>query len=224
MVTSVPKVNFDLYIRKVLAQVHPDAGITKDAVSQLNSLLNMLGESIASTAAFLCSTSMVPKQKKKQDRKTCTVYPRTIQASVKLTLPGHLARHALSEGVKAITHYTANTPDSGKKNKPRRKEALANLQFPVARAEKLIRSQHCGRMSEGAPVYLAAVIEYIAAEILELSGHYSRDNRKARISVRAISSAIDNDSELLKMIRKLGWKTLGGGVVPNLHAQLLPKK
>jgi histone H2A len=99
----------------------------------------------------------------------------------------------------------------------------AGLQFPVGRIGRYLRQgKYATRMGAGAPVYLAAVLEYLCAEILELAGNAARDNKKSRIIPRHITLAVKNDEELNKL---LGGVTIAsGGVLPNIHSVLLPKK
>ncbi|GAB4841202.1 hypothetical protein Ancab_021946 [Ancistrocladus abbreviatus] len=99
----------------------------------------------------------------------------------------------------------------------------AGLQFPVGRvARYLKKGRYAGRVGSGSPVYLSAVLEYLAAEVLELAGNAARDNKKSRIIPRHIQLAVKNDEELSKL---LGSVTIAsGGVLPNIHQVLLPKK
>jgi histone H2A len=102
------------------------------------------------------------------------------------------------------------------------RSAKAGLQFPVGRVARYLKAgKWATRVGAGAPVYLAAVLEYLCAEVLELAGNASRDNKKTRIVPRHIQLAIRNDEELSKL---LGTVTIAaGGVLPNIHQVLLPK-
>ncbi|KAH7446024.1 hypothetical protein KP509_01G033300 [Ceratopteris richardii] len=110
---------------------------------------------------------------------------------------------------------------AGKKGTSR--STKAGLQFPVGRIARFLKSgKYAERVGAGAPVYLAAVLEYLAAEVLELAGNAARDNKKNRIVPRHIQLAVRNDEELSKL---LGHVTIAnGGVLPNIHTVLLPTK
>merc|ERR1712056_100334 len=108
------------------------------------------------------------------------------------------------------------------KNKAKSRSSRAGLQFPVGRIHRLLRKgNYAERIGAGAPVYLAAVLEYLTAEVIELAGNAARDNKKTRIIPRHIQLAVRSDDELTKL---LGGVTIAaGGVLPNIHNNLLPK-
>ena len=87
--------SFASYIYKVLKQVHPDTGISKKAMAIMNSFVNDTFDRIANEAVKLGRFS-----------KKATLTSREIQTSVRLLLPGELAKHAVSEGTKAVTKYS----------------------------------------------------------------------------------------------------------------------
>ena len=86
---------------------------------------------------------------------------------------------------------------AAKRSKKISRSAKAGLQFPVSRVHRYLRqATHHYRIASGAPVYQAAVMEYLTAEILELAGNAARDNKKTRIIPRHILLAVANDEEL----------------------------
>ena len=106
--------------------------------------------------------------------------------------------------------------------RPVSRSQKAGLQFPVGRIARHMRAgRFAERVGAGAPVYAAAVLEYLAAEVLELAGNAAKDNKKNRIVPRHIQLAVRNDEELNRMMRNT--TIAAGGVIPNIHVALLPK-
>ncbi|XP_042202156.1 histone H2B 7-like [Callorhinchus milii] len=88
--------SYNIYIYKVLKQVHPDTGISSRAMSIMNSFVNDIFERIGIESSRLIHYS-----------RRQTISSREIQSAVRLLLPGELAKHAVSEGTKAVTKYTS---------------------------------------------------------------------------------------------------------------------
>ncbi|XP_044590775.1 histone H2B-like [Cotesia glomerata] len=91
------KESYAIYIYKVLKQVHPDTGVSSKAMSIMNSFVNDIFERIAAESSRLAHYN-----------KRSTITSREIQTAVRLLLPGELAKHAVSEGTKAVTKYTSS--------------------------------------------------------------------------------------------------------------------
>uniref|UniRef100_A0A0N5A5H9 Histone H2B n=1 Tax=Parastrongyloides trichosuri TaxID=131310 RepID=A0A0N5A5H9_PARTI len=91
------KETYSVYIYRVLKQVHPDTGVSSKAMSIMNSFVNDVFERIAGEASKLAHYN-----------KKSTISSREIQTAVRLILPGELAKHAVSEGTKAVTKYTSS--------------------------------------------------------------------------------------------------------------------
>jgi histone H2A len=92
----------------------------------------------------------------------------------------------------------------------------AGLNFPVSRFHRQLRRGAFGiRTGTGAPVYLAAVVEYLTAEILECAGNCAKAHKVKRITPRHVNLAILGDDEL----RKLCDVTIPGGGVMPVHAK-----
>ena len=89
--------SYSTYIYKVLKQVHPDTGISKRGMSIMNSFINDIFERLAVEAGKLARYN-----------KKSTLSSREVQTSVRLILPGELAKHAVSEGTKAVTKFTSS--------------------------------------------------------------------------------------------------------------------
>ena len=87
---------YKIYTYKVLKQVHPDTRVSSKAMSIMNSFINDLFEKMATEASKLARYNKKP-----------TITSREIQTAVRLVLPGELAKHAVSEGTKAVTKFTS---------------------------------------------------------------------------------------------------------------------
>ena len=97
------------------------------------------------------------------------------------------------------------------------------LIFPVGRLGSMLRrGRYAKQIAAGAPVYLAAVMEYLTAEMLELAGKVASQHKKKRITPRALTLAIRHDEELNQLLRDATISQ--GGVVPNMHDILKKKK
>ena len=204
-------INFKVGIYRVLKQVHPDQSIRVEALEELDKIALFVGKKIAKDAAILVGSE------------SKTINGRAIMGATRALLPGELGKHAISDITKSITHTA--TANASEEHKGESRSHKAKLQMSVARAERVIREEACSyRVSETAGIALAAALEYLIAEIVELAGNAARDSKKVRISVKHIQLAVHNDSEMMALLGKGIFS--GGGVklVSMSYARSKPKK
>lgn len=196
------------YLKPILNRIHPELSLDSNAKGDLNILLHTFMQRILTVAQALMRKS-----------KKCTIMVNDISSACKVVIPGELAKHALEAGNKAVETFDKSEPDNDEKKS---RATHAGLILSVSRMEHVI-CFFCpeARISKLSPVFLAAVIEYLVAEILDLAGNACKDNKKHFITMRHVVLAIRNDEELNKLCAKISFD---GGVLPNIHAVLLPKK
>lgn len=189
---------FESYVKKILTSVDPHLHISataKKAFSDLISVLiiELLEGSIHGTL----------------HARTRTISSRDVQTAVRHMLKGELSKHAVSAATKAVTWYTSfdmmhrpRRQSGAKRAKPVTASTKAKLTLPVARIEAIWRKHfpdYIGsdrRIGETAPVYAAAVIEYLITEILEVSANVTKEKRKKTIVPAFVEEAIEKDKEL----------------------------
>lgn len=200
---------FETFISKVLKQVSSSSGITSNAKQQLNSALIILSKKISSIIVNLTEIS-----KKK------TISEKEVINALTIIVNGDLLSKSISEGKKALSNFSdlEKTKGSSRQNK-------AGIIFPPSIMEKFLRNFGNSKLmvTSTAPIFFAAAIEYITAEILDLASISSKDFKRVRITIRDLELAIRNDEELDSLFTKLNISFLGGGVLPFIHNSLLKK-
>jgi len=222
---SAPKVSkksikddtFHSYIYKILKNVHPAIGISKNAML----VLSRLSLYIVRRYATECSNLLISSNKKVVDIPTIVAATFIIYDTDFNTI----GAAAIAGIEKAVETYEST---EGKKdgNKKHRREFRAGLQMSVSRVKKVYKAANASSksISDTSAVAIAASLEYLLKEIIDLSGNGARDNKLARITPRYLTLAIENDEELSTILSPYGTILGGGGVVPNIHAELLPLK
>ena len=202
--------NYNLYISKVLKQLHPELGLTSDAKQTLNVILNTLViELTKQSIDLLRPINYKNPGKKLSETKTLSI--KTMETATLLLLTKELARHAISEGRKVVSRLKSFKKEKDIKTS---KADKAKLTFSVSKTENVIRSHLLKgeNLSSESSFYTTAITEYICAELLELSGNICRDQKRVRIKTIDIKLAVINDSELEKLIRALNISL--PGVIP----------
>lgn len=195
--------SYKSFIYKVLKEVAAWSAISTKGIVILDGMTEDLFERLATEAGRLARYN-----------KKATITSREIQTAVRLVFPGELAKHAVSEGVKAVTKFNES------ENTPGKRSERAGLKFPVGRIHsRLKKGGYADRVSQTAPIYLAAVMEYIMVEVLELSSRVAQDLKKQRITPRYILLSVKTDSELASLFQHA--QISRGGVVPHIQKALI---
>jgi len=194
--------SFNNYTYLVLKQVHPDTSIAKSVNDRLSMYIRFAASKIARTAILINKTSK-------------TVTSREIQAAIRAIFPRELAKHAVSDGTKAITSFI--NEDSGSH------AVRAGIKFPPSRFDKIIRESGGSRVGKTAGVYLAAVMEYLIVEILDLAGNAARDRKKVTITMKDVATVLQNDYELYELTKKFKIRFEGINTVEHIDKAVYPK-
>ena len=188
---------FEKYIFKVLKNISDDTKITVNAKKQLNSSLLIICKKIYTVTFELMLVS---------DKKI--ISKKEIVNSLKLILSGDLLDKCLSQGENACAL-----------------EKNENI-FPHFIVDKVFKgyTKKGGLIiSKACCVFLAAVLEYITAEILDISSNYAKINKHICITIKDIDLGVRNDPEFSKLFNKLNITLLGSGIVPFIHPVLVNK-
>jgi histone H3 len=201
---------FETYISKVLKQIAAENGITANSKQQLNSAICVIARQISALSTRLTQVSL-----KK------TLSEKEVANAVKIILPGEIAVNALAEGDQSVLKFTAEED-----NKNTSRQDKAGIIFPPSITEKFLRNFGFAKImiTKNAPVFLAAVLEYITQDILQLSADMARENKRVRITIRDLELSVRTDPELSVLFTRQNIDFIGGGVVPSIHSSLLIKK
>ncbi len=185
------KPSFIIYITRLSKQLHPKLNLSADAKNYLQNIIN----SFLDDFMIYISTMMDHNRVK-------TLSSRDIQSSVRLFFVGELAKHAISIGIKASIRFTSYRSKNSKKISNAKK---AGIIFPPSRVRSILENELVDykidfRISSESPVYLAAVLEYLTAEILQVS---SEECNCKKISVEDIKKGIEKDDELRRTLCRL---------------------
>jgi histone H3/H4 len=200
---------FETYISKVLKQVSEKSGITSNSKQQLNSALYIITKSISTMVLNLTEIS-----KKK------TLSDKEVSNAVKIIFSGDLSVNAIHEGCKSVDKF--NTISSNGSSR----QGKAGIIFPPSITEKFLRNFGYSKImvTSSAPVFLAAILDYLVAEILTLATKSAMTNKRIRITIRDLEMSIRGDVELSCLFDKLDLSFVGGGVLPYIHPYLITKK
>jgi len=201
---------YEIYLTKLLKQVSSENGITSNSKQQLNSILCSTTKLISTKVNQL--TEMVRKK---------TTSEKEVINALNVMFLGDLGKGMTAMCKQAVENYNDDVSTKGITRQER-----AGIIFPPSVAEKYLRNFGYSRtmISNGAPVALAAAMEYFAGEILENASVLAKQKKRVRITIRDLEMGVRTDNEINNFFEKNKFSFLGGGVVPYIHPNLLVKR
>ena len=201
---------FEIYILKVLKQVSTRNSITLNAKEQLNSILCNLTKIICDKCHDLTEIS-----RKK------TISKKEVLNALLLIIPGELGQNSILEGSKSVDVFGNNNA-----NEKSSRQDKAGILFPPFITEKFLRRFGSSSLmiTKTAPICLAAAIEYMTAEMLELASGFAINDKRVRINVRDLELGIRNDEELRKFFAEQNLLFIGAGSIPFIHPMIIKAK
>lgn len=208
--SGTKRISFNVYIRRIQKIINQDHEISKNALSQLNSIMGIIATDLSVTSRFI--TGLCGRK---------TVNCSSVQAAVKLRIPGEISINSVKEGVTAVDKF-----QTSKKAGLNRRETHAELIFSVSLAEHFLRGYNSSTLavSSSAPVFLAATLEYICKEILDLASQQTQLKTKKKITVRHMFLGIANDHEFPAFFRNMKILMTCTGVLQDIPVYLLDTK
>ena len=202
---------FDLYIHKALKQVSNNE-ITNNAKQQLNHLLIIITKLVTNKCLFLVEISK---------KKTLSI--KELENAISIIFSGELKKVIIEEGKKSVQKFNENIDDEEKKGYS--KQNKIGIIFPPSMCEKFLRKFGNSNImiTQESPIYLASVLEYISAEILDLSSSIATAHNRIRITVRDLEIAIRTDYEFNSFFNKNHIQFIGGGIIPYINPIIMNK-
>ena len=201
---------FEIYISKLLRTISETNGITSNSKQQLNSIICQIAQLFTSKCLELTEIA---------SRKT--ISEKQVKNAALFILPKELSSKALIQCEKAIKTYENESVVKGLS-----RQQKAGLVFPPSIVEKHLRGFRSSKImiNARAPIFLAAILQYLTGEILENASQSAKDKKRVRITIRDLELGIRSDLELDKFFSYNKFLFLGGGVVPYIHPNLTSKK
>ena len=189
--------HFNIGIKNVLKQVHPDFQLREISTKIINSMIFNLAERLIKMSISIAKY-----------RNIKDITPDEFKTAATIIIPGAMLKHALSDANNRISSYTKN------KNPKLSRERRALLLFSLSTTEHLLRDNNVKKIDVYTSICLTAMLEYIAAEILELSGNIVLKKKCIQIKPEHVMLAIRNDDELNDLFDGL---ILGTGVIKKVN-------